>query len=341
MSEPFRVSNGTRQGSVISPALFSLYIDDLINELREMGLGCRIGGMWMAAVGYADVILLMAPNRIAMEGMLNICEIYADRYSLKFSTDENPNKSKSKCIYMTNKKCRNPEKPVPLKLYGRNLPWVNTATHLGNELCSDGTMNHDCNVKRAKFIDNSIQVRELLKFAEPNEMLRAIYSYDLYGSHLWDLYGSSAEQLYRCWNTTVKLCWDIPRSTHTGLLKGFLSRDHLSLRVMCISRYSNFTKSLISSKSKEVAVMSRLVMNDVSTVTGSNCINIRLEIGQTPYNSSSKYIRENILMKEYIPEEYIWSCWLLERYIEIRRRLRRNLDDTTYIDELIDSLCSS
>ena len=81
--------------------------------------------------------------------------------------------------------------------------------------------------------------------------------------------------------------------------------------------------------------MSRLVMNDVSTVTGRNCLNIRLEIGETPYNSTSKYIRE------YIPEEYIWSCWLLEKYIEIRRRLRRNLDDTVYIDELIDSLCSS
>ena len=87
--------------------------------------------------------------------------------------------------------------------------------------------------------------------------------------------------------------------------------------------------------------MSRLVMNDVSTVMGSNCLNIRLEIGETPYNSTSKYIREIILMKEYIPEEYIWSCWLLEKNIEIQRRLRQNLDDMVYIDELIDSLCSS
>ena len=77
-SETFSISNGTRQGSVLSPAIFSVYIDDLIKDLRKLGLGCRIGGVWMAAVGYADDILLMAPNRLGMEKMLEICEKYAD-----------------------------------------------------------------------------------------------------------------------------------------------------------------------------------------------------------------------------------------------------------------------
>ena len=48
---------------------------------------------------------------------------------------------------MTNKKCRNTEKPVPLKLYRRDLSWVNNATHLGNEFSADSKMNHDCNVE--------------------------------------------------------------------------------------------------------------------------------------------------------------------------------------------------
>ena len=53
-SEAFSISNGTRQGSILSPAIFSVYIDDLIKDLRNLGLGCRIGGVWMAAVGYAN-----------------------------------------------------------------------------------------------------------------------------------------------------------------------------------------------------------------------------------------------------------------------------------------------
>ena len=35
------------------------------------------------------------------------------------------------------------DKPVPLCLYGRELPWVSTATHLGVELSEDGTMDTD------------------------------------------------------------------------------------------------------------------------------------------------------------------------------------------------------
>ena len=43
-SESFRLTNGTRQGSVISPVLFSVYLDDLLKELRQLNLGCHIGG---------------------------------------------------------------------------------------------------------------------------------------------------------------------------------------------------------------------------------------------------------------------------------------------------------
>ena len=34
-SDYFNILNGTRQGSVLSPTLFSVYIDDLLQELRR------------------------------------------------------------------------------------------------------------------------------------------------------------------------------------------------------------------------------------------------------------------------------------------------------------------
>jgi len=34
LSEPFRVTNGVKQGGVLSPYLFAVYLDDLSNELN-------------------------------------------------------------------------------------------------------------------------------------------------------------------------------------------------------------------------------------------------------------------------------------------------------------------
>ena len=44
-SDYFNVSNGVKQGGVISPILFSCYIDKLISELEHSGLGCHVGGI--------------------------------------------------------------------------------------------------------------------------------------------------------------------------------------------------------------------------------------------------------------------------------------------------------
>ena len=116
-SSTFQITNGTRQGSVLSPALFCVYLDDLIKELRKLGLGCHMAGLWIGAVGFADDLLLLAPSRGAMAKMLETCEHYATEHFLQFSTDPNPAKSKS----MTGTRLRHRQKPAALCLYGVEL----------------------------------------------------------------------------------------------------------------------------------------------------------------------------------------------------------------------------
>ena len=100
-SSIFSILNGTRQGSILSPALFAVYIDDLLQELRTLGVGCHVAGIFYGAVGFCDDILLLAPTRDAMQLMLTTCEKFADKNNLQFSTDPNPAKSKSKCIFVS------------------------------------------------------------------------------------------------------------------------------------------------------------------------------------------------------------------------------------------------
>ena len=95
---------------------------------------CHVGGRFFGAAGYADDIILLAPCRSAMAQMVRICEEFGVQNNLRFSTDSNPAKSKTKCFYMCGPKVNNPVYPALLQLYGRDLPCVTNATHLGHKL---------------------------------------------------------------------------------------------------------------------------------------------------------------------------------------------------------------
>ena len=66
-SKQFRILNGTRQGSVLSPSLWALYMDELIKRLRKLGVGCYIGGIYYGVVIFADDVALLAPCRSAIQ----------------------------------------------------------------------------------------------------------------------------------------------------------------------------------------------------------------------------------------------------------------------------------
>jgi len=63
----FRIIFGVRQGSVLSPILFALYIDDISNSVSFFP-GCHI-------ILYADDIILISPSVLMLQHLLHACEI--------------------------------------------------------------------------------------------------------------------------------------------------------------------------------------------------------------------------------------------------------------------------
>ena len=139
-------------------------MDELLIELRKLGVGCHIGGVFLGAAGFADDVILLAPSRSAMQLMLDVCQRFGIRNNLQYSTDPDPALSKTKCLYMCGKST-NVTYPAPVQLNGQDLPWVKTATHLGHELHQTCDMEYDARGKRGNFISTSTDIREMFDFS--------------------------------------------------------------------------------------------------------------------------------------------------------------------------------
>ena len=150
-------------------------------------------------------VIFITPTRCAMQRMLVEIEAFAAEFNITFSTDPVASKSKTKCLYIVGNR-RHLRKPAPLILCGRELPYVRQAEHLGNMLTEEGNMEQDIVIKRARFIQSSVEIRSLFSFAAPAEVLHAlkVYSRSFYGSCMWDLGCMKAKQVYSAWNTVVK-----------------------------------------------------------------------------------------------------------------------------------------
>ena len=83
LSEGFTVSNGVRQGGILSPYLFNAYTDDLSERLDMSGVGCRYLGS-VNHLCYADDMVLLSPTPHGLQKMLDICAGYADSHDILF-----------------------------------------------------------------------------------------------------------------------------------------------------------------------------------------------------------------------------------------------------------------
>ena len=122
LSPEFSVSNGVKQGGVLSPILFCIYIDELLHRLKASGYGCHIGDMFLGALGYADDVTLLAPRLSSLKCMLSVVQKFGEDYNVTF----NPSKSQL-LIYGKNK-----TENINVIFNGSEIKAVPYTKHLGN-----------------------------------------------------------------------------------------------------------------------------------------------------------------------------------------------------------------
>ena len=154
----------------LSGFAYCFYMNKLFAILRKKKSGCWIQGTFFGILGYSDDSLLLAPSLDALQEMINICETYANSHNLRFSTDPDPRKCKTKCLAFLQK-----ARPLPpMYLCGNPLPWVSTGKHLGMTLTDkiDG-MKADILIKRAEYINKNNEILQEFYFSHPKSKIKS------------------------------------------------------------------------------------------------------------------------------------------------------------------------
>jgi hypothetical protein len=73
-SSSYKLICGVRQGGVLSPYFFAVYIDDIVSKVKSLGIGCHLGFVCFSIFLYADDILLLAPSLFSLQKLLSVCE---------------------------------------------------------------------------------------------------------------------------------------------------------------------------------------------------------------------------------------------------------------------------
>ena len=84
ISDSFKVTNGGRQGGILSPQLFNIYIDGLSDILNKSSIGGSIDGKRINRMLYADGLCIVNLSSAGLQQLLSICDHYCAMHSATF-----------------------------------------------------------------------------------------------------------------------------------------------------------------------------------------------------------------------------------------------------------------
>ena len=87
----FEIAAGVRQGGVLSPDFYGIYVDELICKLIALGKGCYFFNVFAAALFYADDMAILAPSIKGLQLLLNVCEAYCSEWDICLNSKKTKN----------------------------------------------------------------------------------------------------------------------------------------------------------------------------------------------------------------------------------------------------------
>ena len=93
----FEVEAGVKQGCILLPTLFSVYINDLADRINAFNCGLQIDDIHLSILLYVDDIALLAPDENSLQQMLDVVSDWCSSWKLSI------NINKTKIIHFRSK----------------------------------------------------------------------------------------------------------------------------------------------------------------------------------------------------------------------------------------------
>lgn len=183
-TEEVVIGRGVRQGCCMSPVLFNLYAEKLMEEALEQSSGVSVGSEKIKSIKYADDQAVLAESEVDLQRMMENIHNAGIKYGMKI------NVSKTKVMRMSKKVT---EERMKVTLEGKCLEQVENFKYLGGMIYADGSCKKEIRSRIAMGKTAYTKVQDILTARRIPLKLRKrfakcyIWSVVLYGSETWTM----------------------------------------------------------------------------------------------------------------------------------------------------------
>ena len=268
------IDEGVRQGGILSPFLFKLYIDSMIHEISNLEIGCKMGFTRLNILAYADDIVIIGDSKEVLEILYDKLSQHLKRLRLIM------NVNKSKCMIFDSSRFGTDKSEI--RLINDNVECVNTYKYLGHMIERNLDDVKDIEYRLNLFYAKFNVVFRKFKSVSLETILFLFNSYCLpdYGLSLWNVSEAGKKHIFKVFriayhNAFKKMAGaSILHSSHDVLTScnQFLFEHYLSF---LISRYF---KRILSSRNSLMMLCRPYLKNGYLFSSLLNILKYRYEI---------------------------------------------------------------
>jgi hypothetical protein len=331
VSNEFKALNGVKQGGVLSPLLFNVYVDELICQLRKSDIGCHVGPYYCSVFGYADDFCIIANSITDLRNMIQICENFAQEYNVMF------NGSKSQLIKFS----LNGDYTIDSDIFvcGCKVNPSREVIHLGTKLvCNPIIDNCDAVVKSFYKQYNLFISRFYYLPVDLKCKLFTTYCTSFYGLQICRI--SKSQKLHVAVRKCIRHMLGVPYRTHSKVLHCIT--NSLCMGHICQKRFLKFAYDVLNHKNDVFRFIFKLSISNGYSVFAKNiaycAANLRLPV-ESICNENCGHFAVQICKNICRCDNDMAEAGVIIELIKIKEKTLESQIPTNIVDTLLTYIC--